>query len=124
MQTILGANGVIANNLARYLPRHTGRVRLVSRNPKKVNAADELRRADLLNRDQTFSAIEGSKVVYLTAGLKYDIKTWRLQWPVIMGNVIEGCKRYQPRLGFFDNLIFYDRVNHCMPEDTPLNPPS
>lgn len=124
MQTILGANGVIANNLAKYLPHYTLKIRLVSRNPKKINAEDELKSADLLNKDQTLAAMEGSKVVYLTAGLKYDIKTWREQWPRIMSNVIEGCKLHQARLVFFDNVYCYGRVNGWMTEETPIHPTS
>lgn len=37
MQTILGANGTIGSLLASELTTYTDRIRLVSRNPKKVN---------------------------------------------------------------------------------------
>jgi len=46
MQTILGANGTIGSVLARELTAYTSKIRLVSRNPKKVNETDELRPAD------------------------------------------------------------------------------
>ncbi|HRD53207.1 MAG TPA: hypothetical protein PKY96_11230 [Flavobacteriales bacterium] len=42
MQTILGANGVIGNELSKLLPQYTDKVRQVSRHPKPVNATDEL----------------------------------------------------------------------------------
>ena len=42
MQTILGANGTIGSLLADELIKYTDRIRLVSRNPKKVNETDEL----------------------------------------------------------------------------------
>ena len=122
MQTILGANGVIATELAKALPQYTSRIRLVSRNPKKVNETDELFPADLLNAGQTEKAIEGSDIIYLTAGLTYNIRIWQEQWPVVMKNVIDGCKKHNARLVFFDNVYMYGRVNGWMTEETPVNP--
>lgn len=124
-QTILGAGGVIGRELAKSLKDYTTKIRLVSRNPKRVNEADELFPADLLNAEDVMKAVEGSEIVYLTAGLKYDKKTWTEQWPVIMRNVIDACKRNYAKLVFFDNVYMYDK-NHLNPmtEDTPVNPPS
>ena len=124
MQTILGANGVIANNLARTLPKYTDKIRLVSRHPKKINASDELKIADLLNKELTSAAVEGSEVVYLAAGLPYNINVWRKQWPVLMGNVIEACKKHEAKLVFFDNVYCYGRVDGWMKEETPVRPSS
>lgn len=124
MQTILGANGVIANNLARTLPQYTDKIRLVSRHPKKINASDMLRSADLLIKDQVSAAVDGSEVAYLTAGLTYNINVWRKQWPVIMSNVIEACKKHNSKLVFFDNVYCYGRVNGWMTEETPVRPSS
>lgn len=42
MQTILGSGGAIGTELAKHLTNYTGQIRLVSRNPKKVNLTDEL----------------------------------------------------------------------------------
>lgn len=42
MQTILCSGGAIGTELAKYLPNYTNQIRLVSRNPKKVNPTDEL----------------------------------------------------------------------------------
>ncbi len=124
MQTILGATGVIGNELAKCLPQYTDKVRLVSRNLKTVLGNEELVSADLLDAAATSKAIEESEVAYLTAGLRYNIKTWQQQWPVIMRNVIEGCKKYHCRLVFFDNVYAYGKVNGWMKEDTPYNPSS
>ena len=52
MQTILGANGTIGSVLATELRKYTENIRLVSRNPKKVNERDELFPADLSQQDQ------------------------------------------------------------------------
>ena len=124
MQTILGAGGIIGKELAKSLPKYTDRIRLVSRNPKKVNLTDELVSADLLDARQTLHAVQGSEVVYLTAGLPYNIETWQSQWPIIMKNVIEACKKQYAKLVFFDNVYSYGRVNGWMTENTALNPSS
>lgn len=44
----------------------------MSRNPGKVNAADVLVPADLLDAVQAAAAVRGSRVVYFTAGLPPD----------------------------------------------------
>lgn len=108
MQTILGASGQIGQELARSLKRDfTDDIRLVSRNPRKVNDTDHLRQADLLDLPQTMSAVEGSDIVYLTAGLPMDTKLWVEQWPVMMRNVIDACAAHGARLVFFDNTYMY-----------------
>ncbi|HPG33368.1 MAG TPA: NAD(P)H-binding protein, partial [Lentimicrobium sp.] len=94
MQTILGANGVIGKELAAGLTAYTNEIRLVSRNPKAVNKGDQLMAADLTLPLQVDKAVEGSDIVYLTVGLAYNFKIWRQQWPLIMHNVIESCKKY------------------------------
>jgi len=124
MQTILGANGIIGQELSKLLPQHTAQLRQVSRNPKKVNASDELVKADLLNYNETEKAVAGSKIVYLVAGLKYDATVWQQQWPVVMKNAIDACKKHNARLVFFDNVYSYGVVNGVMTETTPFNPNS
>ena len=78
--------------------------------------------ADLTDFSQTSKAIEGSEVVYLVAGLKYNIGVWQVQWPQIMKNVIESCKKYGAKLVFFDNVYSYGKVDGWMTEETPYNP--
>jgi len=124
MQTILGANGVIATELSKHLPSYNTTIRQVSRHPKKVNDSDELVVADLLNYDEAEKAVAGSEIVYLLAGLKYDIKTWREQWPKLMKNVIDACKKHNSKLVFFDNVYAYGHVKGTMTEETPFNPTS
>lgn len=122
MQTILGANGIIATELAKELHKsYTQNIRLVSRNPKKVNESDVLFKADLLDATQTANAVEGSEIVYMTAGLPYNAKLWEEQWPIVMKNVIEACKKHKAKLVFFDNVYMYGEVNGTMTEETPFN---
>jgi nucleoside-diphosphate-sugar epimerase len=80
--------------------------------------------ADLTRIDQTLKAVAGSEIVFLLAGLKYDRKVWAEQWPRIMGNTVEACKRSGARLVFFDNVYMYGRVTGPMTEQTPYHPSS
>ena len=47
-QTILGAGGAIGIELAKELSKYTSQIRLVSRNPKKINSKGKLFQSDLL----------------------------------------------------------------------------
>lgn len=125
MQTILGAGGIIGQELAKNLPQYTDQIRLVSRNPEKVNPSDELFACDLTDTDRVKEAVEGAEVAYLTAGLPYNTKVWQSTWPVVMKNVIEACKMHACKLVFFDNVYMYDpaHIPH-MTEETPVNPSS
>lgn len=123
MQTILGSTGVIGTEVAKALHKSfTKNIRLVSRNPKKVNPTDQLFKADLLDHDQVMQAVAGSEVVYLTAGIQYSAKIWAVQWPVIMRNVIDACKEHKAKFVFFDNVYTYGKVDGWMTEETPYNP--
>ena len=89
MQTILGATGQIAVELARKLARsHTSDLRLVSRTPRKVNDTDVLAPADLLNAQQAADAVKGSSIVYFTAGLPPDTELWETQFPEMLKNAL------------------------------------
>jgi nucleoside-diphosphate-sugar epimerase len=124
MHAILGANGVIGRELAQSLARFNEPVRQVSRSPQKVNASDEVVAADLLDAAATARAVAGSDVAYLVAGLPYRTNVWREQWPRVMRNVIDACKRHRVKLVFFDNVYAYGRVAGVMTEDTPFHPVS
>ena len=123
MQTILGASGQIGIELARALHRdYTTDIRIVSRNPAKVNPTDSTLSADLLSAQQTARAVEGSSVVYLTAGLPMDTERWEQQWPVIMRNVIDACKVHNAKLVFFDNTYMYPQTAEPQTEDILFEP--
>lgn len=124
-QVILGAGGDIGKLLAKELRLFTEQVRLVARNPVRVSADDELMPADLLSAAQVEKAVAGTSIAYLVVGLKYDLRVWKRDWPLIMDNVIDACLKHNVKLVFFDNVYMYDRlaIGH-MTEDSPLNPPS
>lgn len=124
MQTILGAGGVIGNYLAKELPAFTDEIRLVSRNPKKVNDNDQLVSANLLIESEVDEAVLGSSIVYLTVGLPYSKKIWKEQWPILMQNVIAACKKHNAKLVFFDNIYMYGPSSNPLTEESPFNPVS
>jgi nucleoside-diphosphate-sugar epimerase len=123
MQTILGSGGAIGNLLATALKSYTDTIRLVARNPHKVNDTDELFKADLTNAAQVLKAVEGSAVVYLCVGLPYKLSVWQQDWPVIMQNVINACVQNKAKLVFIDNVYMYAKdAIPAMTENTPLDP--
>jgi nucleoside-diphosphate-sugar epimerase len=124
MFTILGAGGVIANELVKELSAKRKQIRLVSRTSKQNLNASEVFSADLSDAQQTMNAVTGSEVVFLLVGLKYQLKVWAELWPRIMRNTIEACKKANAKLIFFDNVYMYGKVSGPMTEETPFNPAS
>lgn len=123
MQTILGASGQIGRELALSLKRDfTSDIRLVSRNPQKVNDTDTLVSADLMDAAQTLAAVEGSEIVYMTAGLPIDSEIWVARWPVMMRNVIDACAAHGAKLVYFDNTYMYPQTSVPQTEDAPFQP--
>lgn len=123
MQTILGANGQIAIELARELQRnHTNDLRLVSRNPRKVNETDSLVSANLLDARQTLEAVKGSRIVYFTAGLPPDTQLWEAQFPTMLKNALDACRAAGASFAYFDNTYMYPQDDRLQTEDTPFAP--
>ncbi|HEY6956102.1 MAG TPA: NAD(P)H-binding protein, partial [Flavisolibacter sp.] len=77
MQTIIGSGGTIGIPLAKELRKYTTDIRLVSRNPKKINEQDELFPLDVRNFSEVSKAVEGSEVVYVTIGFDYKLSVWQ-----------------------------------------------
>lgn len=125
MQTILGAGGAIGTELAKALTHYTTDIRLVGRNPKKINPTDTLYTADITDRTALALAIQGSSVCYVTVGFEYSVKTWQAVWLPLMRNVISVCEEQNCKLVFFDNVyaIGGDYVQHIT-EQSPISPSS
>lgn len=136
-QTILGAGGQIAVELARELctafnrnedpsARITGdsadTVRLVSRTPHKVNSTDTLAAADLTDFTQTKEAVEGSEVVYFTAGLPPRSDLWEQQFPIMLSNALVAARAVGAKFAYFDNTYMYPREARIQTEETPFAP--
>ena len=118
---ILGAGGAISKVLAKELSENNEKIKLAARSIKTIEGIESVK-ADLLNFNEVNEVIEEFSTVYLAAGLKYDINSWREQWPKIMRNTVETCSTKNAKLIFFDNVYSYGRVDGIMTEDTPLNP--
>ena len=125
MQTILGSGGAIGIPLAKELKNYTNEIRLVSRNPKKVNDSDELFPIDVNDLSLIDKAIAGSEVVYVVIGFEYKLDVWQKTWPHFMKAVIKACKTHNAKLVFFDNVYTYAKsaIPH-MTEDVPIHAPS
>jgi nucleoside-diphosphate-sugar epimerase len=120
---LLGYGGAIGIPLASELLACGERVRTVSRTGAGPEGADA-KRADLLDPAQVAAVVDEGATVYLLAGLKYDLRTWRDQWPRIMRNVVSACASMGARLVFLDNVYMYGAVDGPMTEDTPIRPTS
>lgn len=125
MQTIIGSGGAIGVELAKALTEYTNDIRLVSRNPKKVNSTDNLFPADVTNFQELEKAVKGSEVVYVTVGFPYSYTIWNEKWPKFIADLIGICQNESCKLVFFDNIYMYGEEHlNGMTEETPINPPS
>ena len=123
MQTILGSGGTIGIPLARELKNYTDHIRLISRNPKKVNENDEMVSLDFTQFEGIEKAIEGSAIVYITVGFEYNLSVWQKTWPPFIKATIAACEKQGCKLVFFDNMYMYDRSSLAfMTEEASINP--
>ncbi|EQA6227880.1 NAD-dependent epimerase/dehydratase family protein [Enterobacter ludwigii] len=123
MQTILGASGQIARELARELTHSfSAELRLVSRNPHKVTQSDNLISADLLDGSQTLDAVKGSRIVYFAAGLPPDSSLWEAQFPVMLQNALNATRQAGAHFVYFDNTYMYPQDSRLQREDAPFQP--
>ena len=123
MQTILGASGQIARELARELKRnYTDDLRLVSCHPQKVNDSDMTFAADLLDAQQTRNAVKGSDTVYFAAGLPPDSALWERQFPAMLKNALEATRMAGAKFVYFDNTYMYPQSNAPQTEETRFAP--
>ncbi len=123
MQTVLGANGQIGQELAKELRRKfTSAIRIVSRNARKVNDTDTVFSADLSIKEEAMAAVAGSEVAYFTLGLPMDSDLWEKQFPLITRNIIDACKTHGTKLVLFDNTYMYPQDGRTLTERTPFAP--
>ncbi|WP_312556768.1 NAD-dependent epimerase/dehydratase family protein [Empedobacter brevis] len=123
MQTILGANGQIGNELVKELKRNfTSDIRIVSRNAQKINETDEIFSTDLTREEKAIEAVQGSEIVYFTLGLPINSDLWEEQFPLILHNVIKACKISGAKLVYFDNTYMYPQNDCIQTEQTSFNP--
>jgi nucleoside-diphosphate-sugar epimerase len=125
MQTILGAGGGAGTEITREIAAYSKEIRVVSRNPKKVNNRDHLLKVDLTDPQLLDYAVKGSEIVYVTIAFPYNTKVWKEKWPCFMKNLIASCSKHKSKIVFVDNVYMYDpKYLSNMTEDTPVNPTS
>ncbi|QCK15771.1 NAD-dependent epimerase/dehydratase family protein [Mangrovivirga cuniculi] len=123
LQTILGSNGQIGEELVKELnKKYSSDIRLVSRKPRKIRESDTLFPADLMDAQDTEKAIEGSDIVYFCTGLPMDTKMWVDQWPVMVENTINACKKFNAKLVYFDNTYMYPQTSEIQTEEIQFQP--
>ncbi|MEP3210416.1 MAG: NAD-dependent epimerase/dehydratase family protein [Maribacter sp.] len=122
MHTILGANGIIGEELAKELrANYTDKIKLVGRNPQKVHPDDMVCKADLFHIEDVHRALENTEIAYMTIGLPYTSEVWLRDWVRIMELIIEGCKKQNCKLVYFDNTYMYPQDAALQKEDTPMH---
>lgn len=123
MQTILGSNGQIGQEIAKEIyNKYTKNIRLVSRKPQKIHDTDELVPADLMKYEDTYKAIEGSDIVYFAVGLPADSEMWENRFSKIMANIIKACQETNSKLAFFDNTYMYEKNDNVQTENSSFMP--
>jgi nucleoside-diphosphate-sugar epimerase len=119
--TILGAGGSIGNALTYELLKSKQDIQLVSRSNYSIPGTKSFK-ADITSYEETLQSVHNADIVYLCAGLPYDINIWNDLWPKVMQNAINACKEVNAKLVFFDNVYMYGRVDGKMTENTPYKP--
>ncbi len=123
MHLILG-DGVVGQAVADELTRLRLPHALASRSPAAHPSAH--RRVDALERDALIAATAGVTHLYVTLGLRYDLRTWQRDWPAVIENVIAAARVRHLRVVFFDNVYPYGPAPLRVPmtEEHPQQPPS
>ena len=123
MHLILG-DGVIGQAVADELTRLRVPHALASRSPAAHPSPH--RRVDALDRRALIAATAGVTHLYVTLGLRYDLRTWQRDWPVVIENVIAAARVQRLRVVFFDNVYPYGPAPLRVPmtEEHPQEPPS
>lgn len=123
---ILGSTGIVGKTLLSELTKEESisEIRLVSRSAvaERREKGITTHQADLTDPAQSMKALEGIDTAFLTVGLPYRTEIWLRDWPRIMENTINSCKKYNTGLIFFDNVYSYGLVKGEMTEKTPLEP--
>jgi nucleoside-diphosphate-sugar epimerase len=120
LNVVLGASGGLGSAVVRNLVEQGKRVRAVCRGKPVENFDDlEHREADVLNRDQLSTALEGAQTVYNCVNMPYT--RWPELFPPAMQNIISVCSEKGSRIVFGDNLYMHGHVDGPIKETSPLN---
>jgi len=116
LYTVLGSNGPVGRSVINQLINSGKQVRGVQRSIEH-QANFDIINADILNKEKSVMAIEGSSFVFLSIGIQYSYKAWSEQWERIMENTIDACSKANAKLIFLDNVYMYGPAPLKVPFD-------
>ena len=122
---VLGATGGLGSAVVFELVKRERSVIAVTRKLQKArkmfqNIDVEIRQADLMNQEQTLTAVQGADVVYHCANVLYT--KWLKEFPIINNNILAAVKEAGANLVFADNLYMYGEMQgDKISEEHPLN---
>ncbi len=122
---VLGATGGLGSAVVFELAKRERSVIAVTRNLQKArklfqNIDVEIRQADLMDQEQTLTAVQGADVVYHCANVQYT--KWLKEFPIINNNILAAVKEVGANLVFADNLYMYGKMQgNKISEEHPLN---
>jgi len=115
LHLVLGGAGAIGQAVITELQSKGLNVKAVERS-KQLDDVETIN-VDLMNSDETKSALEGSTHVYLCVGLPYNSKIWEESWPKLARSVIDASAHNNAKLIFFDNMYMYGPSPLTVPFD-------
>ncbi|MCE7746806.1 MAG: SDR family NAD(P)-dependent oxidoreductase [Candidatus Heimdallarchaeota archaeon] len=122
---VLGATGGLGSAVVFELVKRERSVIAVTRNLQKArkmfqNIDVEIRQADLMDQEQTLTAVQGADVVYHCVNVLYT--KWLKEFPIINNNILAAVKEVGANLVFADNLYMYGEMQgDKISEEHPLN---
>lgn len=122
---VLGSTGGLGSAVVFELVKRERSVIAVTRNMQKArkmfqNVDVEIRQADLMEQEQTLTAVQGADVVYHCANVLYT--KWLKEFPIINNNILAAVKEVGANLVFADNLYMYGEMqDDKISEEHPLN---
>ncbi len=119
LNVVIGASGGIGHAIASVLATQGRQVRGVSRRPTATEGVEHFA-ADITDRDQAVSALDGAAVAYLAAQPPYW--DWPARFPPMLETVLAAAARTGAKLVMVDNLYAYGRATSPM-TDTSVEKP-
>lgn len=112
--------GPIGREVTRSLLEQGFQVRIVQRSaPEVIPDGATFIKADVMEKEQVFNAVEGAETIVLALGLPYFGKVWSEGWPRAMNSVLTACEKADARLVYADSLYLYGPQNQPLHEGLP-----
>lgn len=117
---VLGFGGVGRATVATLLAQGD-QVRIAHhRSPERMPAEATFLACDALDAEAVKAAARDMDAVVFSVAFPYATSTWRRDFPVAIGNVIDACEAAGARFVFVDNLYMYGAQHGPLRESTRL----